>query len=383
MSRELDRARELIRLRRPKEAAAAATRHLAAEPGSAAGHMLLAAAQMALNDSAAAIESATQAVRLGPDAAHAHYVLALALQTAQPSHAMASLKQALRLDPDKADAHELAARLLLTDGKRQEALAAVERAIALDPEDADHHAVHAHVLRALGRTDAAFASLQNGLRRRPEDPSLQRLHGELLLARGESTSAVDAFLTTLRQRPDDEHARAGLLEAMRARYPGYRWVLMLKEGIQQLVRGRRWSVLFLCYFGCVCLALMIAGPGGLVVFRLALVGLIAVLFVPKEIANVALLAHPVGRHVLVTSEKIVAAAVATLLLGAVVAASIAWLFGSQRWRAAAIGCGTLVFLLSLIHAHSSRFPLTRAAKIRIVIYIAFGIVLASAVVLLR
>jgi len=372
MNDDLQRAWELLRLCRPKEAAAAATRHLAVEPESAKAHIALAFAQSQLDADDAAVASAETAVRLDPESAHGHYVLAL-MQAANghSKAAWASLERCLESDPEEADAHGLHATLLLERGDRTGALAAIDRALSLDPDDADHHATRASILLATGGREQAAASVAHGLRLAPEHEDLHRLQGELHLGAGHVEAATQAYLTVLRLDPTDEKARKGLLEALRGRNRVYRGILLLRQGVLSLIRQHRVLPTVLVVVACAAGVRLLGGTTGYTWVKGTLV---AVFLVPAEIANLFLLLHPVGRHALTRTEKVVAAGVGTALLLAGLLSGLAALMTSKTLLEVAQGSAGMVLVFAFWHWILGDIRLGRAAKRRIAILVLVGIV---------
>lgn len=77
----------------------------------------------------------------------------------------------------------------------------------------------------LGRRDEAGQSIEAALRHNPEDPFTHANQGWTLLHEGQSLKAMEHFKEALRLEPNFEWARAGIVEAMKARNPIYRWLL--------------------------------------------------------------------------------------------------------------------------------------------------------------
>ncbi|MGE3172520.1 MAG: tetratricopeptide repeat protein [Planctomycetota bacterium] len=377
MTHELVRASELLRVRRPREAAAAALRHLAAAPDDAVAHRLLALAQSALGEHAAAVDTARRAVQLEPTAAGSHEVCAAVHAAAgQYEPALASIAAALRADPEAASAHRLHARLLLARGDRERALAAASRASELAPDDAETLAVRARALRAADRDHEAAAAVRDGLRLAPDDAELHGLHGQLLLARDPGAAAA-SFLAVLQQQPEDEPARLGLLEALRARHRLYRGVAWARQGVVELIRQERWVVLAVCFAVCLLAALAITGRDAMHAVRAAL---IAVLLVPQELAHVALMLHPLGRHVLRRRERAFAAATGALLVTAVACGLATWWPGSTWPRHALLdwakGCGAAALLAAWLHLMVEHGRLRRTTWVLIGVLVAVAILVA-------
>lgn len=347
MSQDLLRARELLRLRRPREAGEAALRHLAATPEDPDGHAVLALTRLALDDHAGARAAAAHAIALDGAQAYLHFVLGtVALHGDDLATAQAAATAALQQDPEHAPSHALLAQTHVLRGDPRAACAAIERALRIDPDDGEHHLLHAVALQTAGDRAGALAAVHAGLSRSPDEAQLHRLHGELLLTGGAPDRAGEAFLAALRRAPDDEQARRGLLEVLRARHHAYRPVLRLRAGAMQLLRQHRWGTLALGYLACAVLVALVAGADAVKVVRAAV---IATLLLPKEIANSLLLLHPFGRHVLQRREKAFALVTCTLLMVAAALGATCWLGGAPSLRRAALVCGGAALFAAVLH----------------------------------
>ena len=293
---------------------------------------------------------------------------------------MTSVENALEIAPDHDASHALHAQLLLFRNEHVQALDAIDQALRLDSENPVHHAVRAKVLLTMGRRNDAAESVAAGLRLAPEHPELLALCGTLHLRQANAAQAAEAYLAALRHDPSDEQAREGLLEALRGRHRVYREILRMRQGLLGLLKQHGMVPIFLALVTCAIGVRLIAGATG---YNWVRGTLIAVLLVPKELANTFLLLHPIGRHALTRTEKVVAACVATALLASAVLAILSWLTASPALANAARGIGGLVLLLSFCHAISTHVRLTRAAKIRITILVLIALALLLTVLATR
>jgi Flp pilus assembly protein TadD len=103
-----------------------------------------------------------QAIKLNPQLAALHYLVAdTILKTATPDTARAEkyLKRATELDPNLAAAYLIWARLSVRDNRYSEAAPLLERAVLLEPELLEAHYQLSRVLMKLKRTDEANREL--------------------------------------------------------------------------------------------------------------------------------------------------------------------------------------------------------------------------------
>ena len=99
--------------------------------------------------------------------------------------------QALKLDPDNARAHTVLALLQLVDGRNVEAMDFANRAVAAQPSDAEAFSNLALILAHTGRHDEAIAEMERALRLDPSPPpSFQLLAGIVFYTARESERAI-------------------------------------------------------------------------------------------------------------------------------------------------------------------------------------------------
>lgn len=144
--------------------------------------------------------------------------------------------QALKLDPNNARAHTVLALLQLVDGHSNEALDSAGRAVAAQPNDPEARANLALILAQTGSRQQAIADVDRALRLDPSpSPSFQLLAGIILyLARSNETAiplmekAKDAlpnaesareYLTAAYARAGDEKAALQEAEKLRTLFP--------------------------------------------------------------------------------------------------------------------------------------------------------------------
>jgi TolB-like protein/Flp pilus assembly protein TadD len=126
--------------------------------------------------SESAIRDCEEALRLDPDYALAHAVLAHARSLlardggGDAAQAEASIRRALQLSDDDPLIHHCHAALLGNLGRTADGVRAWERALALDPNNAAARAGLGIARIYLGQPDRALASIDQALRLSPRDP---------------------------------------------------------------------------------------------------------------------------------------------------------------------------------------------------------------------
>jgi TolB-like protein len=128
------------------------------------------------------------------------------------AEAIRSCDQALKLDPDYAFAHAVLAhaRSLLAyhpgpdlEATRAEAIASIERALELAPDDGLVHHCHAAVLGNLGRTDDAIAAWERAVGLDPNNAGARAGLGIARIFKGQAKESLDLIDGALRRSPAD------------------------------------------------------------------------------------------------------------------------------------------------------------------------------------
>jgi tetratricopeptide (TPR) repeat protein len=213
-------------------------------------HGFLALSLNELEQYPAATEHAQRAIHLAPDEAFGHFALARVMLSRQRfDEARVATLEAIRLNPYEADYFGILAALELNNSRWREALAAADQGLALDPEQGLCTNLRAQALVKLGDRAAAAATMGAALARQPDDAFTHSNQGWALLHAGQPRQALDHFREALRLDPELEWARAGIVEALKARNFIYRWMLAWFLWMSRLTPGTRWALVIGAYFG--------------------------------------------------------------------------------------------------------------------------------------
>jgi tetratricopeptide (TPR) repeat protein len=194
--------------------------------------------------------AAERAVSLAPDLAFAHYALAHVLHDRKRfREALQRADEAVRLDPDDATYRGLRAAILFAQRDWQAALDAADEGLALDPEDVACNNLRALGLVELGRHAEAGQTIASTLARDPDNAFTHVSQGWALLHDGKVVPALEHFREALRLDPELEMARAGIVEAMKARNVVYRVLLRYFLWMNSLSHKAQWGILLGGYFG--------------------------------------------------------------------------------------------------------------------------------------
>lgn len=180
-----------------------------------------------LNKHLEAQQSARRAIGLLPDHPFGHHVLGLImLKTKHLKEAKEALLEAIRLDPEEALYHGLLGYVNLSAQQYAQALGSADKGLSLDPTDMTCKNCRATALTHLGRMDEAHETIKDALKEDPEDASSFANLGWTCLHQGQYRESLAYFKESLRLEPDYEWARSGMIQALKANYLVYRWLLM-------------------------------------------------------------------------------------------------------------------------------------------------------------
>lgn len=304
---------------------------LSTNHGDASAHALLALCLAALGTTRLpeATREAEEAVRLAPDEAFPHYALAHVLTDRNDyRRADAALSEAIRLDPYDANFFALRAQLRANDTKWADALAAADEGLAIDPLHTGCTNLRVVALRQLGRGAEAAAALGSVLERAPEDAATHANQGWGYLQAGDQPQALAHFREALRLDPDMEWARAGIVEALKARHAVYGMMLRYFFRMGRLDASAQWYISIGGIIGYQVLRGVARSTPALAPVIYPVLGLyllfVLLTWIADPLFNVVLLLDPFGRLALSRDQRIGAYWMGATVVAAF-AAAVMWL----------------------------------------------------------
>jgi tetratricopeptide (TPR) repeat protein len=249
-----------------------------------------------------------EAIVSQPDFAFAHYAHAqVMLHRRRIDEAVAPAEEALRLEPENAAYFALMAQIRMEQRRWTEALAAADAGLAIDAQDVTCNNLRAMALTQLGRRQEAGATIESALARQPENSTTHANQGWTLLHQGDPKKAMDHFREALRLQPGNEWARAGILEAIKARNPVYGLMLRYFLFMSRLSGRAQWMVILGLFFGQrVLRATAKANPAlepWVMPILVAYVAFVLMAWISVPLFNLILRLHPVGKHALSDEQK--------------------------------------------------------------------------------
>ena len=190
------------------------------------------------------------ALAIRPDAHHLYYIKArIAIQLDKYDEAEKDIKQAIEYDASDADYYALWSSIKLTRKKYEDALSLADRALSLDAENILALNIRSTASLKLNNPDEAFKSIENALREDPTNAYTHANFGWNLLEKRSYEKALEHFREALKNDPNFDYAKAGMVEALKAKNVIYRWFLKYSFWMSNLTEKYQWAVIIGFYFG--------------------------------------------------------------------------------------------------------------------------------------
>ena len=250
MNPHLQRASLLLEQSRYDLAEKELRRALSVEPDNAMAHAMLGLCLTKTEKFSEGQNESEQAIHLAPDEPFVFYVHSVVL-SARNAHkeAKQSIEEAIGLDPYDPRYFGQLAQIELELRNWQAAEEAANEGLSLDPEDVVCTNLRAVALVKQGKNMEAQSAIDSALRRSPEDDVSHANMGWSLLEQNKPEKAMEHFREALRLNPEMEWARLGIIEAMKARYFIYRWMLNWFLWMSKLQKKAQAGVIFGAYLG--------------------------------------------------------------------------------------------------------------------------------------
>jgi tetratricopeptide (TPR) repeat protein len=214
----------LLKLSQPEDGIAALKLAVAFDPDLTEAHVALAQALARSGQTEAARAQQAEVQRINQESSSVGHAMILvdnaATETAdgQRARAITDLREAIAISPRFAEAHERLGELLLVDpAQTDEAEAALSRATDLEPRRAKAHYLRGVARERRGDPDGAGSEYQTAVTLAPSLIDAQRALAELASRTQRWAVAAGAWTAVLAWSPGDSRARAGLVQATRAR----------------------------------------------------------------------------------------------------------------------------------------------------------------------
>jgi Flp pilus assembly protein TadD len=334
---------------------------LAEEPHNAYAHAVLGlclAEQKKYEDATRQVE---HAIHLAPDEGFMHYALASVLRDRNRlAEAASAINEALRLEPHSANYLAALAAIRFAQERWSDALQAAEQGLQFVPDDDDCTNLRAMSLVKLGRRSEAGEAIQGALERAPENPLTHANQGWTYLEKGDPHKALEHFREALRLDPTSQWAKAGMLEALKARYLVYRMVLAFFLWMNRLPAGARWGVLIGGYLGYRFILEAARTNPGLWPLLLPPIILYIVFvlltWIASPLMNLVLSFNQFGRHLLSPGERWTSVFVGALVAGAIACLAASAILRTTFFLWPALALALCIPAIAAVHACDWGWP---------------------------
>ncbi len=364
MSIHLSRAQLLMQQHRFELAEEQLRLALSEGTDTATAHALLALCLSERNKFAEAATEAQQAIHDAPDEALGFHALAtIQWKRNQLADAKTTISEAIRLEPWNSHHFHVLAGIESNRYRWSESLAAAEQGLACDPDDIGCNNLRAIALVNLGRKEEAGQSIQATLSKNPEDAVTHANQGWTMLHQRQPLDAMKHFREALRLQPDLEWARLGIVEAMKARFFVYRWLLSFFLWMTHFPPNVRLGLILGLVFGQNLLANLIQMVPILAPLALPLtIGYVLFVWMTwtaSSLFNLVLRLDPFGRLVLNSTERLESNLVGLCLLSCIVVIAtssllIDWVIVDRVWAAGMLFLGLMLPVIATFRQPDGR-----------------------------
>lgn len=391
MSAHLARAELLFQQSRFDLAENELRQELTTDPDQPHAHALLGLCLAHREQFAEATREAREAVHLAPDYPFAHYVLGHILHDRHLlNEAEKAAREAIRLDPDASAHRSLLAGICFDKGDWSAALAVAEEGLELDPEDVGCANLKSMALVKLGRKQEAARTLDGVLSRDPENEISHANQGWTYLEQRKPDKALEHFREALRLNPNLDWARAGMVEALKARYLVYRLLLAYFLWMAKLSGKASWAIIIGGYIGYRALRELADNHPALAPWiwpiLYAYVAFVIMTWVGVPLSNLALRLNRFGRMALSRDQVIASNWIGGTLLITLILFALWIVTDDNAFGLAALLCSPLILPISGIFGCPGGWPrvvMTLYTVVLACFAIGFVPILALAVFVLR
>jgi tetratricopeptide (TPR) repeat protein len=321
------------------------------EPGYTPAMRLLAVCLLSQGRLTDALETSGNLVGLEPDEPQNLYLhAAVLLRLDRDGEAEEYVREAIRLYPYDADYFELLARVYLGRKKWAEALQFANEGLALDPAHVNCLNVRTTALTKLNRKAEAAQTIEDVLEQDPENPYSHANVGWTKLEHGDHKGAQVHFAEALRLDPTLEHARYGMLEALKAGNFIYRGFLAFYFWLGRFQGKTQWGIIIGIYVVSRIVRAAAKSQPALMPVAVLLSVLIYSTWIIEPLFNLFMRLHPKGRYILTDRERDGANWVGALLGVGLTAAAVYLLAQLDDFLMLAVIAGTMVLPVSQLFA---------------------------------
>ncbi len=247
---QLERAQQLVTLQRYKDAETELRMVLSQQPENTQALALFAICLSEQGKTGEATQVIQRAIGKEPDNDYLLYLQALFHHNDNKlKEAEKFIRNAIAFDPHNADYFGLLSAINLKQKEWKQALDNANKGLEADPDNLQSLNSRSAALYKLDKKEEAYATIQEALNQDPENPHTHSNIGWGLLEAGDHKKALEHFREALKINPGYDYAKAGLVEALKARYLFYRLFLKYAFWISNFKGKAQWAIILGLYFG--------------------------------------------------------------------------------------------------------------------------------------
>jgi tetratricopeptide (TPR) repeat protein len=223
---------------------------LVQEPHHVIANRLLATCLLNQHRDIEALEVTSHLVGTHPDDPDNLYMHAISLlHTDKDREAERFIRDAISLYPQDADYFELLSRIYLSRKEWEQALQFANEGLQIDPDHIGCLNTRTMSFTKLNRKEEARQTIDSVLQQDPENAHSHANVGWSKLEQGDYTGAQVHFAEALRLQPSLDYARAGMLEALKAKNLLYRLFLNFFFWLAKFKGKAQWGIIIAFYIG--------------------------------------------------------------------------------------------------------------------------------------
>nr|HMU05483.1 hypothetical protein [Saprospiraceae bacterium] len=217
------------------------------------------------------------------------------------------IDKAIIIEPTNADYHAYKASIFLQTKDYEDALYSANIGLQIDAENITSLNARSSALVGLGRRQEAFETIDKSLATDPNNPDTHANLGWGLLHHGKSDDALMHFQTALKVDPMSEYAKAGMLEAMKSKFPVYRYFLQFMLWLGKMKGKNQWIFIIGSYIALRLLGNLADNNETLKPYLIPIIALIVIFFIStwvfSPLMNLYLMTNKFGRYTLSEQQK--------------------------------------------------------------------------------
>lgn len=196
-----------------------------------------------------ALEFGGNALRLDPESDFALYIMAAAyMELSDMKKAQEAILRAIAIQPYFADYYGIHASIKLNMRDYKEAAEIAKKGLEINPESMICRNALSTAQLKMGDKEASFETIEKALQKDPENTMTHANYGWGQLEKGSHKKALEHFKEALARDPENEYARAGMLEALKAKFFLYRVFLKYYFWMSNLKPQVQWAVILIFVF---------------------------------------------------------------------------------------------------------------------------------------